>query len=117
MVASKKNGLEVNADKNKYMIMYWDQNAGWNHNIKIDYSFFEKVEKLQYFGTTYTDQNSIQEEIKSNLKSGNTCYHSVQNPLYSNLLSKNIKINIYRTKILPVLLYRCDLVAQTERGT
>ena len=55
-----------------------------------------------------TNQNSIAEEIKSRLKSGNTCYHSVQNLLSSRLLSKNLKIKIYKTIILPVLLYGCE---------
>ena len=55
------------------------------------------------FGTTLTDQNSIKEEIKSRLKSGNACCHSVQNILSSSLLSKNLKIKIYRTEILPVV--------------
>jgi F0F1-type ATP synthase delta subunit len=50
------------------------------------------------------DQNSIQEDIKSRLKSGNACYHSMQNLLSSSLLSKNIKIKIYRTIILSVVL-------------
>jgi len=54
------------------------------------------------------NQNSIEEEIKCSLKSGNACYHSVQNLLSSSLLSKNIKIKIYRTIILPVVLYGCD---------
>ena len=60
-----------------------------------------------YLGTTLTNQNSIAEEIKSRLRSGNACYHSVQNLLSSRLLSKNLKIKIYRTIILPVLLYGC----------
>ena len=55
-----------------------------------------------------TQQNSIQEEIKSRLKSGNACYYSVQNLLASSLLSKNIKIKIHRTIILPVVLYGCE---------
>jgi len=54
-------------------------------------------------------QSSIQEEMKSGLKSGNACYHSVQNFLSSSLLSKNIKIKIYRTIILPAVLYGCEL--------
>jgi len=49
-----------------------------------------------------------QEEIKRRLKSGNACYHSVQNLLSSSLLSKNLKINIYRTIILLVVLYGCE---------
>jgi len=59
-------------------------------------------------GTTLTNQNSIQEEIKSRLKSGNACYYSVQNLLSFRLLSKNLKIKIYRTIILPVVLYGCE---------
>jgi hypothetical protein len=55
------------------------------------------VEDLKYLETTLTNQNSIQEEIKSRLKSGNACYHLVQNLLSSSLLSKNLKIKIYRT--------------------
>jgi hypothetical protein len=42
------------------------------------------------------------------LKSGNACYYSVQNVLSSRLLSKNLKIRIYRTIILPVVLYGCE---------
>jgi hypothetical protein len=54
------------------------------------------------------DQNSIQEEIKSSLKLGNACCLSVQNLLYSSLLSRGLKIEIYRTIILPVVLYGCE---------
>jgi hypothetical protein len=66
------------------------------------------VEEFKYLGTMLTDQNSIQEEIKSRLNLGNACYHSVQNSLSSRLLSKNLKIKIYRTIILPVVLYGCE---------
>ena len=66
-------------------------------------------------GTTLTDQNSIQEEIKSTLKSGNACYHSVQNLLSSRLLSKNLKIKVHRTIILPVVLYECKTWSLTLR--
>ena len=62
-----------------------------------------------------TNQNSIQEEIKSRLKLGNACYHSVQNLLSSSLLSKNLKIKIYRTIILPVVLYGCETWSLTLR--
>ena len=65
--------------------------------------YIEGVEEFKYLGTTLTNQNSIQEEIKSRLKLGNACYHSVQNLLSSSLLSKNVKIKIYRTIILPVV--------------
>jgi hypothetical protein len=67
---------------------------------EIDNSSFERVEEFRYFGTTLTNQNSIQEEIKSRLNVGIACYHSVQNLLSSRLLSRNLKIKIYRTIIL-----------------
>jgi hypothetical protein len=60
-----------------------------------------------------TNQNSIQEEAKSRLKSGNACYYSVQNLLSFRLLSKNLKIRIYRTTILPVVLYGCETLSLT----
>jgi len=86
--------------------------------VRIDNSTFERVEEFKYLGTTLTNQNSIAEEIKSRLTSGNACYHSVQNLLSSMLLSKNLKIKIYRTIILPIVLYGCgtwSLTLQEER--
>ena len=65
--------------------------------------------------TPLTNQNSIQEEIKSRLKLGNACYYSVQNLLSSSLLSKKLKIKIYRTIILPVVLYVCETWSLTLR--
>jgi hypothetical protein len=64
--------------------------------VKIDNGSIERVEEFKYLGTTLTDQNSIQEEIKSRLKLGNACYHSAQSLLSSRLLSKNLKIKIYK---------------------
>ena len=105
VAATKKIGLEVNADKTKYMIMSRDQNAGRGHSMKIDNSPIERVEEFKYLGTTLTNQNSIQEEMKSRLKLGNACYYSVQNLLSSSFLSKNLEIKIYRTIILPVVFF------------
>jgi hypothetical protein len=45
VVVSKEIGLEVNAERTKYMVMSGDQNAGKNHNIKIDNKSFERVER------------------------------------------------------------------------
>jgi hypothetical protein len=57
----------------------------------------------------------IEEEIKRRLNSGNACYHSVQNLLPSRLLSKNLKIRIYKTIILPLVLYGCETWSLTLR--
>ena len=108
LVATKEIGLEVNADKTKYMIMSREQTAGLSHTMKVDNSSIERVEEFKYLRMTLTNQNSIQKEITSRLKLGNACYHSLQNLLSSSLLSKNLKIKIYRTIILPIVLYLCE---------
>jgi len=97
------------------MAMSQDQKAGQSHNVKIHNSSFEKVEEFKNLGTTLTNENAIHEEIKRGLKSGNAFYHSVQNVLSSSLLSKNLKMKIYRTIILPVVLYGCEIWLLTLR--
>jgi hypothetical protein len=73
------------------------------------------MSQFKYFETTVTNQNLIQEEIKRRLNSGNACYHLVQNVLSSRLLSKNLKMRIYKTKILPVVLYGYETWSLTLR--
>jgi hypothetical protein len=73
------------------------------------------VEEFQYFATNLTNQNVIQEEIKSRLRSGNACYNSEQNILSSSLLSKNLKVEMYINLTLPVLLYGCETWSHTLR--
>jgi hypothetical protein len=94
LVASKETGLEVNADKTKYMVMSREQPAGRCNSINIDKSSFEIMEDFKYLRTILVNQNSTQEEIKSRLKSGNAWCHSVQQPLCSRFLSKYLKIKI-----------------------
>jgi hypothetical protein len=114
-VATREIELEVNADKTKYMVMSRDQNAGRSYRMKTDNSSFERVEEFKYFGTKLTNRNSIQEEIRRRLKLGNACYYSVQNLLSSSLLSKKLKFKIYRTIILPVVLYGYETWSLTLR--
>jgi len=73
------------------------------------------VEEFKYLGRTLKHQNSIQEEIKIRLKSGSAYYHSVQNLLSSSLLSRNIKINVYKSIILTVVLYGCEILSLALR--
>ncbi|KAJ4428355.1 hypothetical protein ANN_24374 [Periplaneta americana] len=112
--ASKEIGLEVNPEKTKYMIMSRDQNIVRNGNIKIVNLSFEEVEKFKY-GATVTNINDTREEIKHIINMGNACYYSVQKLLSSSLLSKNLKVRIYKTVILPVVLYGCETWTLTLR--
>ena len=103
VAATREIGLEVSADKTKYMVISRDQKSGRIQSVRIDNSTFESVEEFKYLGTNLTNQNATQEEIKSRMRSGNACYYSVQNLLSSKVLSKNLKIKMYRTLILPVV--------------
>jgi hypothetical protein len=105
--ASKKVGPEINVEKTKYMLLSCHQNVGQHRDIKIANRLFENVSQFKYLG--------IQEEVKRRLNSGNVCYHSVQNLLSSRLLSKSLKIRMYTTIILPVILYGCETWSLTLR--
>ncbi|KAJ4428164.1 hypothetical protein ANN_24179, partial [Periplaneta americana] len=113
--ASKAIGLEVNPEKTKYMIMSRDQNIVRNGPIKIGDLSFEEVEKFKYLGATVTNINDTQEEIKHRINIGNACYYWVEKLLSSSLLSKNLKVRIYKTVILPVVLYGCETWTLTLR--
>ena len=76
--------------------------------MKTENNFVDSVADFKYLGTTLTNQNYVQEEVKIRLKAGNACYHSAQNLLSYSSLSKNVKIKIYRTVISPVVLYGCE---------
>jgi hypothetical protein len=93
-----------------------DQNAGQNRNTQRSNISVEIVEQFKYLGKPLINQNPIYEEIKCSFKLGNA-YYSVQNLLSSSLISKSVKIQIYRTKILPVVFaWLWNSVAYIEGG-
>ncbi|KAJ4452141.1 hypothetical protein ANN_03659 [Periplaneta americana] len=113
--ASKVIVFEVKPEKTKYMIMSRDQNIVRNENIKNGDLSFEEVEKFKYLGATVTNINDTREEIKHRINMGNACYYLVEKLLSSILLSKNLKVRIYKTVILPVVLYGCETWTLTLR--
>jgi hypothetical protein len=113
--ASKEVGLEVNPERTKCMLMSRSQEVGHKYSIKMAIRCFEDVTKFKYLGTTLTDQNCMHEEIKSRLNSWNACCHSVQSLLSSRLLSRKLKVKMYQTIILPVVLYGCKTRSLTLR--
>jgi hypothetical protein len=78
-----------------YLVLYHDMKAA-------------NVTHFRYLGTIITNQNLFQEEIKGRWKLGNAFSHSVQNLLFSPLLSKNVNIRIVKTVIFLVVLCGCE---------
>jgi hypothetical protein len=113
--ASRDICLEISAEKTKYIIISPHPSSGQNQNIRIANELFENVAKFKYLMTTLTNRNNVHDEIKSRLNSGNSCYYSVQNLLSSSLISKSLKIKIYKTVILPVVLCGCKIWSLTLR--
>jgi hypothetical protein len=109
--ASKEVGPEVNTEKLSICCCLITIMQG-----KIANRCLENVAQFRYLGMTITNQNWIQEEIKRRLNSSNACYHSIQNLLSSRLLSKNIKIRIYKSIILPVVPYGCENLVSDIKG-
>jgi hypothetical protein len=134
LVASKDIGLEVNAEKSKYVFMSCEQNSGQNHNIMTGSKSFASEAKFKHLETTLihscihsfcslscdrsmasfkatalTIQNCIHEEIKNRLSSGNACYHSIKNILSSSLLSKKVQ-RLKCTELLSDLLFYMSVI-------
>ena len=81
-MAGEEIGLEVNNDKSKHNIMPPDQNSGRSHSIQTKNTSFQMMDEFKYLGKMLTNQNIFHEVMKIRLKSGNACYHLVQNIVF-----------------------------------
>ena len=80
-----------------------------NEHIKIGNNSYERVKTFKYLSSLLTNQDSIQDKIKCRLKVGNSCYYSAQT-LSSRLLSKNLKIEIYKNNIASCAIWLRNMV-------
>jgi hypothetical protein len=115
MVTSKEIGLEENAEGTTYIVISRDHNAEKNHNVNVDKKSFERVEQLRYFGTILMNQNSIHEDIKSRLKSGNAGYNLVHNLFIFQFAIQWYKDEDIQNIILTVVWYGCVTWSVTLR--
>ncbi|KAJ4433184.1 hypothetical protein ANN_15441 [Periplaneta americana] len=104
-----------NRKTNVSAIISRDQNIIRNGNIKIVNLSYQKVEKFKYLEAIVTNISNTREEIKRRINMGNVWYYSVEKLLSSSLLSKQLKVRIYMTVILPVILYGCETWTPTVR--
>jgi hypothetical protein len=113
---SRVTGIEVKADKTKYMVFSRNHKGGQIHNLQIDNSSFERMEDFKYLGTNVPNENSIEDEIKGTLKPGNSAIIQCKIFVFQ-FAVKYIKIKINMTTILFVVLYGCNLFVHIEGGT
>ena len=109
--ATREIWLEVSADGTMYLVRSRDQNAGRIHSVRMDNSTFERVEEFIYLGTTLTSQILLRNKLRADWVREMLAII----PLFSRLLSKNVKIKIYGTIILSVVLYGCETWSLTLR--
>ncbi|XP_054289682.1 uncharacterized protein LOC129004977 [Macrosteles quadrilineatus] len=107
-------GLTINHQKTKYMNVARTEGVARKENFKVDDLEFEHVDEFKYLGITITHDNKEEKEIQNRVIVASATYWSLVNMLKSKTLSKNTKIKIYHSIILPVLLYGSETWALTK---
>ena len=116
---TKELGLQINVEKTEYMVTDRIQNTHNNGNLIVCDKIFERASNFKYLGSILNQTNEIREKLKKRINLGNACFYSVRKLLDSRILSRRLKIRIYRTLILPVVLYGSEawsLTLQDEKG-
>jgi hypothetical protein len=90
LVSCKDNGIQLNAVKITFVVMSGDQNSRRSHNVKCDNVSFERVKEVKLFGTVLKYENSVQQDIKSRMKSGKVFYLAEQKFCLPGFLCENI---------------------------
>lgn len=106
--AAKKLGLEVNAEKTKYMVISPNEARRRRENITIANMTFENVESFVYLGAELNSANKISSEIQRRIMAANRAYFANIKLLKSRLLSRTTKIKVYKTLIRPVATYGAE---------
>ena len=104
VTSAEKVGLFLNEDKTKYMYSSRDKHPT-GHNVNFGRFNFECVREFVYLGTQVNNNNNTGEEITRRINLANRCLFGLGSILRSKLLSRNTKLLIYKTLVLPVLMY------------
>jgi hypothetical protein len=105
---SKRLGLEINTEKIEYIVV---QRKGpiniQNKWLEVDHRF-RRAQQFKYLGVILTQQNDVYSEVKVRIQAGNKCYFSLAKLLRSRLFFTNLKIQLYRTLIKPIVTYESE---------
>ena len=102
---SAKMGLMVNHEKTKYMHSTSRSTRRGNSSIAAESYAFDSVKEFIYLGTAITQDNNISLEINRRISLANKCYFGLSRHMRSKALSRRTKTTLYKTLILPVLMY------------
>jgi len=111
---SAKVGLAVNEGKTKFMICSSRESQRLGTQLNADTYNFEVVKDFIYLGSAVTSKNDVSLEIKRRITLANRCYFGLSRQLSSRALSRRTKLTLYKTLILPVLLYGAESWTVTQ---
>jgi sorting nexin-29 len=102
---TSKLGMEMNENKTKYTVTSpyeHRRNAG---DLRIENKTFEAVQGFQYLGNITGNTNNNNKCIKERIMMDNKAYCANRQLVNSRLISRNSKLQIYRTPVCPVVTY------------
>jgi len=99
-------GLTINEHKTKYLRC--TKKLHKMDGIDITQTHLEQVKSFKYLGSAVNGNNSIEEEIKGRISPGNKAFYANQHLFKSKLLTKNSKLQMYKTLVRPVVTYACE---------
>ena len=102
---SRRVGLAVNEGKTKYFVSTTKESRRRGQQVAIDNYNFEVVKDFVYLGTSINNTNDVSLEIKRRITLANRCYFGLSRQLRCRALSRRTKITLYKSLIMPVLLY------------
>ena len=83
-------------------------NARNDEAITVNGLALEDVEKFTYLGATACKQGSSEEDIKARLEKAREAFVKLNRVWNSSSVSRKTMIRLYKTLVIPVLMYGCE---------
>ena len=101
---ASKTGLQINQKKTKVMGMNFKERP----QIKFDEEELEVVTDFTYLGSNISVENSVQKDISARINKERNSYCSLRNICQFNVHSIKIKMRLFNSNVISVLLYGCQ---------